>query len=141
MYISTQRHPVTYSDLFRWCARLSGAILYFGWLWFAIAELARSEFRTLSIDSSYHAAALAMVFFGYAVGWREELLGGLFAILGTAAYFLTVLLTACTPPGIEVVWFSAPGMLYLLAWQSSHRYAHRRSKWRPWYAAHRDLSK
>jgi hypothetical protein len=141
MYISRQRHLVTYADLFRWCGRVSGAILYVAWLWFAIAELARSEFRTLSIDSSYHAAALAMVFFGYAVGWREELLGGLFAILGTAAYFLTVLLTAGTPPGIEAVWFSAPGMLYLLAWQSSHRHAHRRSKWRPTDVAKCELSK
>jgi hypothetical protein len=106
-----------------------------------IAELARSEFGTLSIDSSYHAAALAMVFFGYAVGWREELLGGLFAILGTAAYFLAVALTAGSLPGIEAVWFSAPGVFYLLAWQCSHRHDNRRSKWRPTNVAKRDLTK
>ena len=121
MYTSTQDHHVTYSDLFRWSARFSGAILYVAWLGFAVAELVRSDFRTLSIDSSYQAAALAVVFFGYAVGWREELLGGLFSIFGTAAYFLIVVLTANVPPGIEAAWFAAPGVLYLLAWQCSRR--------------------
>jgi hypothetical protein len=141
MYTSTLRHPVTYSDLFRWCGRVSGVILYVAWLWFVIAELARSEFGTLSIDSSYHAAALSMVFFGYAVGWREELLGGLFAILGTTAYFLAVALTAGSLPGIEAAWFSAPGVFYLLAWQCSHRHTHGRPKWRPTYVTKRDLAK
>ena len=124
MYTFTQRLQVNYADLFRWPGRFSGAILYVAWLGLAIAELARSDFRTLSIDSSYQAAALAIVFFGYAVGWREELLGGLCVLIGTAAYFLIVVLTANVPPGIEAAWFAAPGVLYLLAWQCNRRNVH-----------------
>ena len=135
MYTSTHGHPVTYVELFRWCGRVSGAVLYFAWLSLAIAELARTEFRTLSADSAFQAAALAVVFSGYAVGWREELLGGLFAILGTAAYFLVVVLTADIRPSMEAAWFAAPGVFYLLAWQNSHRHTHRRSKWRETYVA------
>ena len=121
MHSSVQRLHLTYSDLIRWSARLSGTILWIAWLGSAIAELARSEYRTISIDSSYQAAALAVVFFGYAVGWGEELLGGLCALLGTAAYFLIVTVTAQVPPGIETTLFAAPGVLYLLSWQC-HRH-------------------
>jgi hypothetical protein len=124
VYTSAQNYHATYSDLFRRSARFSGAILCVAWLGFAIAELARSDFRTLSIDSSYQAAALAIVFFGYLAGWREELLGGLFSIFGTAAYFLIVVLTSNVSPGIEAAWFAAPGVLYLLAWQCSRRDVH-----------------
>ena len=127
MYTSAQRHQVTYSDLFRWSPRFSGAILYVAWGGFAIAELARSGGRTMSIDSSYQAAALAVVFFGYAVGWGEELLGGLCVLFGTTAYFLIVALTANVPPGIEAALFAAPGVLYLLSWQCSRRNVHARS--------------
>jgi hypothetical protein len=112
-------------------------ILYVAWLLYVIAELARSDIDTLSIDSSYHAAALAMVFFGYAIGWREEFFGGLFAILGTASYFLAVLLTVGWPPSIQGAWFAAPGVFYLLAWKSSRQHPDRRPKWREKYVAKR----
>jgi hypothetical protein len=124
MLTSAQRYHLTYSNLFRWSARLSGATLWIAWLGFAIAELARSDYRTISVDSSYQAAALAIVFFGYAVGWGEELLGGLCALLGTAAYFLIVVLTAQVPPGIETTLFAAPGVLYLLSWQCQRHDLH-----------------
>jgi hypothetical protein len=124
MYASMQTHHLSYSDLFRWSACFGGAILFIAWLGLVIAELARSEFRTLSIDSFYQAAALAIVFLGYAVGWREEILGGLFSLFGTAAYFLTVVLTTNVLPGMEAAWFAAPGVLYLLAWQCSGRNVH-----------------
>jgi hypothetical protein len=124
MYATTQRHPLTYSDSFRWSARFGGVILFVAWLALVIEELARSDFRTLSIESFCQAAALAIVFLGYAVGWREELLGGMFSLFGTAAYFLIVVLTTNVLPGIEAAWFAAPGVLYLLAWQCSGRNVH-----------------
>jgi hypothetical protein len=129
MHVFAQGQHVTYSDLFRWSARFSGVILWVAWIGFAIAELARSNGRTISIDSSYQAAALTVVFIGYAVGWGEELLGALFALFGTAAYFLIVLLTANAAPGIEAAWFAAPGVLYLLAWQFNRHNVHVHSSW------------
>jgi hypothetical protein len=124
MYAFTQNHHVSYADVFRWTARVAGVILCFAWLGFAITEVARTGFRTLSVDSSYQAAAFVLVFIGYAVGWRRELFGGLVAIIGTASYFLLVALTIHVLPGIEAAWFAAPGVLYLLTWQCDRRNVH-----------------
>ena len=92
MYSSTHRHHIAYSDLSRWSARLlerfyspAGLVRDRG-----IGDVATGHAIS---EVFYQAAALAIVFLGYLVGWRDELLGGLFAILGTAAYFLVVVLT------------------------------------------------
>jgi hypothetical protein len=62
------------------------------------------------------AAILAVIFAGYASGWRKELIGGWLAIVGTVALLAVVVATnnhnVNTP---HIAWFAVPGVLYLMA--------------------------
>jgi hypothetical protein len=90
------------------------------WLGFVIFEAILSG--PPAPVTALQAAAFAVVFAGYALGWRYELAGGLLAILGTAAFFAVCAFTIGVPPQSGVAWFAAPGVLYLLAWRSDHRH-------------------
>jgi hypothetical protein len=138
---SAHEHHLAYSDLFRWSARSGGAILFAGWLGLVVAELVRLRLATLSTNSCYRAVALAVVFIGYAVGGRGEVLGGLLAFLGVAIYYLVVVLTAGIPPGMEATLFAAPGVIFLLAWCCDHRNVRASSKVVLKVAKELDLSK
>jgi hypothetical protein len=116
MYASTRRFQAFDFHLFRWIARASAAVLVITWLALVIAEAVRSQFDTPSALTIYQGVALAIVFAGYAVGWRNELLGGVIAILGTLAFFAVHVITIGTWPDIAAAWFAAPGVLYLLSW-------------------------
>jgi hypothetical protein len=70
-----------------------------------------------SVESFYQAAALALVFAGYALGWRSELAGGALAILGTVAFFVIQFFTIDSLPDAGAACFALPGILYLLAWK------------------------
>ena len=61
--------------------------------------------------------ALAVVFGGYALGWRHELAGGALAIVGTIAFFVINALTVHVLPGAAALWFAVPGLLYIQAWR------------------------
>jgi len=116
MFTSIQAHPLPLPSLIRWSARISAAFLFVMWLVLAMLEGYRYSFVMPSAASFYQAAALAVVFTGYAVGWRKELVGGLLAIVGTALFMAVAYMTTGKVPQWESLWFAAPGVLYLLAW-------------------------
>ncbi len=74
MYASIQRQEASSSTLFRHCGRAGGLIIVAGWLTLVIVEFFRSGPPV--IENYYQGAMLAIVFVGYAVGWRKEALGG-----------------------------------------------------------------
>jgi len=121
MYTSVPGQHVPYSWLFRWCARAGGAIVVVAWLVFVLVEAARPVAGPPSIAAYYQAAALALVFAGYALGWQKELAGGVLTIVGTIAFFAVHVLTFGMLPGLEAAWFTTPGVLYLLAWKYDER--------------------
>ena len=59
---------------------------------------------------------LAIVFAGYAIGWRKEILGGWMAILGAATLVAMLAITLdWAPQAFQMAWFAVPGVLYLMA--------------------------
>lgn len=121
MYASIQRQPVSWINLMRWAGRTSGALLILTWLGFATVELFHPGFavRTLTLAQ---AAALAIVFTGYAVGWRREWVGGLLTLLGMAAFLAAVVLSIGVPPAPATALFAAPGVFFLLAYFLGFRF-------------------
>ena len=115
MYTSIRQTHIFDVNFFRWAARVSGVVLLVAWLALVLAEALKTRFDALAIESVYQGVALAVVFAGYAIGWRKEFLGGVIAIVGTVAFFAVQLTTIGTPPELAAVWFAAPGVLYLLA--------------------------
>jgi hypothetical protein len=78
-------------------------------------EAARSDVAGPSAAHYYQAAALALVFAGYALGWRKELAGGVLAIMGTIAFFAVHVLSFGSVPDLGAASFAVPGVLYVLA--------------------------
>jgi hypothetical protein len=95
-----------------------GVVLIVEWLCFAVVELFHPDFY-VAPGMYYQGAALAIVFAGYAIGWRSELFGGILAIAGTVAFFAAYVFVvgSSPPPGIAAAWFAVPGVLYLEAWR------------------------
>ena len=106
---------------FRWTARASAAVLIAIWLALFTSEVMRPGFDGPNRYSLGQAASLAVVFAGYAIGWRKELAGGIAAIVGTLAFFVVVLTTTGKLPGAAALLFAIPGVLYLLAWHYEER--------------------
>jgi len=101
---------------FRWTARVSAVILFAMWLVYMVADMLRPGIEPIRLNMYGQAAALAIVFAGYAVGWRQELVGGIVVIVGVLAFFSVVLATTGVVPQLAMLLFAAPGALYLLAW-------------------------
>jgi hypothetical protein len=101
---------------FRWTARVSAVILFAMWLVYMVADMLRPGIEPIRLNMYGQAAALAIVFAGYAVGWRRELVGGIVVIVGVLAFFSVVLATTGVVPQLAMLLFAAPGALYLLAW-------------------------
>jgi hypothetical protein len=118
MYASVRRPFVIDSAWFRWLARASAAVLVSTWIVFILAEGVRARFEEPATSSLYQVATLVIVFVGYAIGLRNELAGGATTILGTIAYFVVNRVTVGIFPPLGTVLFTAPGLLYLLAWYS-----------------------
>ena len=91
-----------------------------GWVCVAVAELFHPDFY-LPPALKLQGAALAVVFAGYALGWRWELAGGLLAVVGTAAFFAINTFIVGTTPELAAAWFAVPGVLYLEAWRHGRR--------------------
>jgi hypothetical protein len=115
MYAFTYRRSFSAAEFVLWAARLTGVALFVSWVGMLVAESIYADFRIPPPASFLQAAALALVFFGYAVGWKEKIMGGLFVLLGMAAFILINLLTVDVAPGFQTTWFALPGVLYLLA--------------------------
>jgi hypothetical protein len=118
MYASSQPFHFFDAKFYRWAGRVTASFLVVAWIILALNEAVRFRFESPSAQTLYQAAALAIVFAGYAIGWRNELVGGVVVIVGTLAFFAVHFLTLNLWPSIEATWFAAPGVLYLFAWQT-----------------------
>jgi hypothetical protein len=111
------RRPILFDgQWFRAGARASAIVLVAMWLALVVAEVIRSHFEMPAAEGLYQGLTLAVVFAGYAVGWRYELAGGLIAILGTIAFFWVNLVTIGDPPDNVAAIFAVPGVLDILSW-------------------------
>lgn len=113
MYTSIQNRQVSDSSLFRYCGRAGGLIVMASWLVVVVVEAVRQGPPVL--ENYYQAIPLAMIFAGYAIGWRKEILGGLLAIVGALAFIAQYVAMFGVFPNAGAVWFAAPGVLYLIA--------------------------
>jgi hypothetical protein len=119
MFTDTKSNLGSNAELYRWLGRASGLLLFILWFSYVLGDLLRPE-SELPIATQYgQLAALVVVFLGYAVGWRNELIGGILSIAGTVAYFAYVQITTAVVPGLAAVMFAAPGVFYLLS-RSAH---------------------
>jgi hypothetical protein len=118
--VRTTHVPVPF--LVRWAARSVAAVVIITWLQLVIIEWVRHGSPDLrSFHQAAQAAALAIVFAGYLIGWRNELVGGLLSILGTLAFGVICALTFGNMLPISWTWFAAPGLLYIVAWYADYR--------------------
>lgn len=114
---ATMRY-VPNSVLCRWCGRAAAVILFVSWIVLFITEFSRQG--APSSDTYLQAVALAVVFAGYFVGLWSELVGGTMAILGTIAFVTVCMIVTGLPLRIDLLWFAAPGVCYLLAQHFEH---------------------
>jgi hypothetical protein len=121
MHTDLQRRFVFDTYWFRAGARATAAVLASIWLVMVLAEAIRARFEIPSRESLYQAVVIAIVFAGYAIGFRKELVGGLIAILGTLAFFAVNRFFVGGFPSVEAALFAAPGILYVLAWYSERQ--------------------
>lgn len=120
MYVSAQQGHLDVPHLFRWIARMAGAIVFASWLVLFVDELIRTG--PPPARTGGQAAALAVVFAGYFLTWRHELAGAVVTIVGTAAFVAVYVFDFEEMPVLAVAWFAVPGVLSLLAWQfNRHR--------------------
>jgi hypothetical protein len=82
-----------------------------GWISLLAQELMRDT--RVTTDEAIQAAVLALIFVGYAVGWRNELAGALVALFGTIVFFTVCTVTYGQLPNLAVAWFALPSMLYV----------------------------
>jgi hypothetical protein len=115
MYRSFQLHPIAAADQYRMVARLSGCVAFIAWLVLVIQEASRMG--PPSPVTITQGAVLAFVFAGYAIGWRNELVGGVLSVLATIAYYVVCAVGIQTLPQIGTILFALPGLFYLAAWR------------------------
>jgi hypothetical protein len=113
MYASAQKHDFPASEMFRFCGRTGGVVILAIWLIMVVVDLFLTGAPV--IENYYQAALLGIVFIGYAAGWRDGLVGGALAIVGTAAFSVLDRVRCGGDPAPGVEWFAAPGACYLLA--------------------------
>ena len=128
MYAAIQKHDASSSALFRYCGRAGALIIAGSWLALVIIEYFRNGPPV--IENYYQGAMLAMVFVGYAVGWRHETLGGALAILGTIGFVVLNAVMFAYLPISGSVGFAAPGVFYLISHYLDRRHVVER-EWRP----------
>jgi hypothetical protein len=93
------------------------------WLELVVIDSVRTGSPDLrNFAQPIQAATLFVVFAGYLIGWRNELAGGLLSIFGTAVFGVVCVLTFGVLHSIALVWFAAPGLLYLIAWHRERRH-------------------
>jgi hypothetical protein len=98
-----------------WIAR-AGAIFMFGFFsLFAVGE-GLPPLLQLPLPVQLEFAALALIFIGYALGWRHPAAGGTVALSGVVAFNAVELAVNGKLAGGYFLLFAIPGLLYLNAW-------------------------
>jgi hypothetical protein len=106
-----------------WIARIAAIGMFGFFMLFALADgippLAQQPPRV-----QLEFASLAIIFVGYAIGWRRPLVGGVTALLGYGLLNAVELATNHRLAGGAFWLFAIPGILYLIAaWRDSRRTA------------------
>jgi hypothetical protein len=115
MYASTQSYHESAVQI-RSLARLMAITIVALWTVFFVAELFHDPAAKWPLDLYLQGAILAVIFIGYASGWRKELIGGWLAIGGTIAFIAAVIATDNYQINTRnTAWFAVPGLLYLMA--------------------------
>jgi hypothetical protein len=127
MYASFEKHEIPISAVFRFCGRTGALLIAVSWLAFVVIEYLRTGPPV--VESYYQGAMLAIVFAGYAVGWRQEALGGALAIIGTLGFVLLNTLLLEFEPNAASAGFAVPGLFYLGAHYLNRRQVAER-EWR-----------
>ena len=116
MVATTHHAPVHWSRTFRWLGRASGVALFVTWTGYVFAEAFRGPAPlTTPLGLYLQAAALAVVFAGYAVGWKRELAGAVLTGIGLVAFVVSTVADSMIMPTPATAWFAAPAALYALA--------------------------
>ena len=123
MYADVQnrghRH-VSFDELLRWSGGACALVLLLIWI-----TLVTIDAITRGLPSHPAIAAqivpLAVIFVGYVVGWRHNLVGGALVVIGMTVFFAATWFASGWWPHPMVAWFAAPGVLYLLAWLCGRR--------------------
>jgi hypothetical protein len=119
--VPTNQVPVQF--LLRWAARAAGAVVIVTWVELVLIEWVRHGSPDLrNLAQPLQATVLAVVFAGYLIGWRNELVGGLLSIIGTLAFGILCTMTFGGLTSIALLWFAVPGLLYLLVWHGERRH-------------------
>ena len=71
MYVSTHNRRMEWAEVLRVGEAVAGAVLFASWAGFVVAEAFRPDFKPAAA-TYLQAAMLAVVFCGYAVGWRRH---------------------------------------------------------------------
>jgi hypothetical protein len=121
---SLQMRMSSPAEQFRLAGRLAGLFAIVTWAAFVAYEYVRSGPPMFNAIVVNQAAALAVVFGGYLVGWRNELVGALLAVLGTIWFVVVCEISSDANP--DALFFAVPGLLYLAAW--SYDYRHSKTK-------------
>jgi len=120
MYACLPQKSASSTELFRWFGRASSIVLFVGWILLLVQELMRDS--RVTTDEAIQGAVLAVVFVGYAIGWRKELAGALIAIFGTVLFFTVCGVAFGRLPGLAAAWFALPSVLYFLAWYTQRKF-------------------
>lgn len=109
------RRTVPTYQLLHWTAEVMGGLLFAGWLALVLREMVHNGFEMPAAAAFYQAAALTLVFVGYALMGHRAIEGSSLVFVGIAAFFAVDLVTLGVPPGLQTLWFAVPGVLALLA--------------------------
>jgi hypothetical protein len=101
-------------------ARIAAVLMFGFFMMFAIGEGFPPLWRQpLSVQFGF--AALGLIFFGYAIGWRYPAPGASISLLGYVVFNLVQLSVNHKLAGGAFPLFAIPGLLYLAAWYISMR--------------------
>ena len=114
--------PSRISRLLRWTARILSMLYLAFFLFMLIAHLVEDpgQFAALTFREGLGFLFVGVLFVGYLLGWKWEILGGALGVVATIAFSVAI-----GNPGPLLLILPIPGFLYLSSGALSRRRAHR----------------
>jgi hypothetical protein len=110
----THPHHVPCCCVFRWSARITALVLLAGWVTLVAIEGVPPE-SGLSAIVWGQLAAMLVLFAGYVLAWRREVLGALVAIAAFGMFYAIHLWGVDGWPQLAFAVFAAPAVLFFVA--------------------------
>lgn len=115
MTISLRGRYRVFSAL-RWTARISSVLISAGLIVFLFSE----GFSFSTMDTQQWTGFLflpAGLVFGFIIGWRSNILGGLISLVSLLGFYLIygLILTGHLPNKFALIFFSIPAILFLIS--------------------------